>query len=60
MKKLQKFASPQADETLNTATMINIGVGGGFPAVGGDLNSLSKKLEEASKRSVVELLSSAA
>ena len=40
--------------------MINIGVGGGFPAVGGDLNSLSKKLEEASKRSVVELLSSAA
>ena len=39
--------------------MINIGVGG-EAAVGSDLNSLSKKLEEASKRSVVELLSSAA
>ena len=46
----------QADETQNTATMTNIG----GDAIGGGLTPLSKKLEEASKSSVVELLSSAA
>ena len=45
----------QEDETQNTATMVNIG-----DNIGGGLTSLSKKLKEACRSRVVEILSSAA